>query len=136
MEKPEIKPEEDRKKKIDIKIQMILKEIIDSEKKYVKTLTTIVEVEGLVKIDKQFFERSIDFHFQLWTKLNLQAVGLDSWVQAALKSILKGDPIFESAARFFIIIIKFILKSIFGIKIYEKNSLTTKKISFSKADFW
>ena len=62
MEKPEIKPEEDRKKKIDIKIQMILKEIIDSEKKYVKTLTTIVEVEGLVKIDKQFFERSIDFH--------------------------------------------------------------------------
>jgi len=43
MEKPEMKPEEDRKKKIDIKIQMILKEIIDSEKKYVKTLTTIVE---------------------------------------------------------------------------------------------
>ena len=48
MEKPEIKPEEDRKKKIDIKIQMILKEIIDSEKKYVKTLTTIVEVQGPV----------------------------------------------------------------------------------------
>ena len=48
MEKPEVKPEEDRKKKIDIKIQMILKEIIDSEKKYVKTLTTIVEVERLV----------------------------------------------------------------------------------------
>ena len=62
MEKPEIKPEEDRKKKIDIKIQMILKEIIDSEKKYVKTLTTIVEVQGLVKIDKQVFERWIDFH--------------------------------------------------------------------------
>ena len=48
MENPEIKPEEDRKKKIDIKIQMILKEIIDSEKKYVKTLTTIVEVKGPV----------------------------------------------------------------------------------------
>ena len=46
MEKPEVDPEENRKKKIDLKIQMILKEIIDSEKKYVKTLTTIVEVQG------------------------------------------------------------------------------------------
>ena len=54
MEKPEIKPEEDRKKKIDIKIQMILKEIIDSEKKYVKTLTTIVEVEDQLKSANNF----------------------------------------------------------------------------------
>ena len=47
----------------------------------------------------------------------------------------KGDPIFESAARFFFIILKFISTSIFEIKIDEKKFLDTKKISFSKADF-
>ena len=64
-----------------------------------------------------------------------QAVGLDSWVQSALKSILRGDPIFESAARFFVIILKFIFTFIFEIKIHEKRFIDTKKISFSKADF-
>ena len=39
---------------------------------------------------------------------NSQAVGMDSRVQSSLKSILRGNPIFESAARFFIIILKFI----------------------------
>ena len=47
----------------------------------------------------------------------------------------KGDPIFESTANFFVIILKFIFKSIFEIKIHEKTFLDTQKISFSKADF-
>ena len=59
---------------------------------------------------------------------NSQAVGLDSWVQSALKSILRGDPIFESTARFFVIILKCILTSIFGIKIHEKNSPTASEL--------
>ena len=67
---------------------------------------------------------------------NTQAVGMDSWVQSALKSILRGDSIFESAAWFFIIILKFIFTSIFEIKIHEKKILDTKKISFLKADFY
>ena len=51
---------------------------------------------------------------------------MDSWVQLALKSILRGDPIFESAAWFLVIILKFIFTSIFEIEIYEK-SLQRKK---------
>ena len=47
----------------------------------------------------------------------------------------KGNPIFESAAWFFVIILKFIFKSIFEIKIHEKKLIDTKKISFLKADF-
>ena len=48
----------------------------------------------------------------------------------------KGDPIFESTAWFFVIILKFISTSIFEIKIHEKKFLDTKKNSFSKADFY
>ena len=69
------------------------------------------------------------FHFILKS----QAVGIDSWVQTALKSILRGDPIFESAAWFFVIMLKFIFTSIFESKIHEKNPWHQKK-SFSKAD--
>ena len=59
---------------------------------------------------------------------------MDSWVQSAVKSIFKGDPIVESAAWFFVIILKFIFKSIFQIKIYEKKFLDTKKISRVSSD--
>ena len=52
---------------------------------------------------------------------------MDSWVQSALKSILKADAIFYSAAWFFFIILKFIFTSIFEIKIHEKKFLDTKK---------
>ena len=62
---------------------------------------------------------------------NSQAVGLDSWVQSSLKSILRGDPIFESAAWFFLIIFKFIFTYIFEIKIHEKK-LTPKKFHFRR----
>ena len=48
----------------------------------------------------------------------------------------KGDPIFESAAWFFVIILKFIFTSIFEIKIHEKKFLDTKKFLFPKADFY
>ena len=53
---------------------------------------------------------------------NSQVVGMDSWVQSALKSIFMGDPIFESAAWIFFIILKFIFTSIFEIKVHEKKS--------------
>ena len=66
---------------------------------------------------------------------NSQAVEMDSLVQSALKSIFWGrDPIFESTAWFFVIILKFILTSISVIKIHGEKILDTKKISFSKAD--
>ena len=48
-------------------------------------------------------------------EINTQAVGMDSWVHSAIKSILRGDPIFESSAWFFVIILKFIFTSIFEI---------------------
>ena len=47
----------------------------------------------------------------------------------------KGDPIFELAARFFVIILKFIFTFIFEIKIHEKNSLTPKKFHFRRPIF-
>ena len=58
---------------------------------------------------------------------NSQAVGLDSWVRSALKSILR-ETLFLN--------LKFIFTSIFEIKIHEKKILDTKKISFLKADFY
>ena len=61
---------------------------------------------------------------------------MDSWIQSALKSILRGNPICVSAAWFFDIILEFTLTSIFEIKIHEKKFLETKKISFSKTDFY
>ena len=42
-----------------------------------------------------------------WCDLNSQTVGWDSSVPTALKYLF-GDPIFESAARFFVIILTFI----------------------------
>ena len=52
---------------------------------------------------------------------------MDSWVKSALKSILRGDPIRDSAAWFFVIILKYIFTSIFEIKIHEKKFLDIKK---------
>ena len=52
---------------------------------------------------------------------------MNSWVQSALKSILRGPPIFESAAWFFVIIVKFFFTFIFEIKIHEKKIMDTKK---------
>ena len=48
----------------------------------------------------------------------------------------KGEPFFESSAWFFVIILKFIFTFIFENKIHENKFLDTKKISFSKADFY
>ena len=46
------------------------------------------------------------------------------------------NPIDWSEAWFFVIILKFIFTPIFEIKIHEKKSLTEKKNSFSKLDFY
>ena len=59
---------------------------------------------------------------------------MHSWVQSAQKSILRRDPICESAAWFFVSILKFIFTSIFEIKIHEKISWH-KQNSFSKVDW-
>ena len=45
------------------------------------------------------------------------------------------NPISESAALFFVFILKFIFTAIFEIKIYEKNSLTPKKFHFRSPIF-
>ena len=45
-----------------------------------------------------------------------------------------GNPVFGSAAYFFVIIPKFIFIPIFEIKIYEKKILETKIVQFSNAD--
>ena len=45
-------------------------------------------------------------------------------------------PISGSAAYFFLIILKLIFTSIFEIKNHVKKLLGTKKISFSKPDFY
>ena len=60
---------------------------------------------------------------------------MDSWVQSALKSILRVDPIFESTAWFFATILKFIFTSIFEVKIYEKKSLLSKKFHLQRPIF-
>ena len=62
--------------------------------------------------------------------INSQAVGYDSWVPMALKSIFLENLIFESAAWFFVIRLRFIFTSIFEIEIHEKNSLARKKFNF------
>ena len=52
-----------------------------------------------------------------------------------LKIDFKGDPIFESAARFFVIILKFIFTSILKSKFIKKNSLIPKKFHFRRPIF-
>ena len=50
--------------------------------------------------------------------------------QIGSKIDFKGDPIFESAAWFFVIILKYIFTSIFETKIHVKNSLRPKNFIF------
>ena len=71
----------------------------------------------------------LDFIGDNFFDFNSQTVGWDSW------SIFWGDLIFESAAWFFVIILKFSFTSIFEIIIHEKNSLTPKKFHFRKPIF-
>ena len=58
-------------------------------------------------------------------------MGLVSLIGSKIDFI--GDPTFESAAWFVVIILKFIFTPIFEIEIHEKNPWHQKK-SFSKAD--
>ena len=71
--------------------------------------------------DRYFESRSRHFPRASFENFNSQAVGMDSWVHSASKSILRGDPIFESSALFFVTILNFIFTSIFEIKIHEKK---------------
>ena len=64
---------------------------------------------------------------------NSLAVRWDSWVSTAIKSIFRGDPIFELVALFFVIILKFIFVFIFEIKNHEKKYLGTKKFHFRRS---
>ena len=71
---------------------------------------------------------------KLFKSINSQATEWDSWVLSALKSIQWGDPIFQSAAWFFVIILKFIFTPIFEIQIHEKIPWHQKKNKYSKVE--
>ena len=89
------------------------------------SLNTIEEEDETCEAEKISMEEKNSASGTLSINLfNSQAVGLDSWVQSALKSILRGKPIFESAAWFFVII----LKSIFEIKNHENLLLIIVKM--------
>ena len=60
---------------------------------------------------------------------------MDSWVQSAQKMILRDDPIFESLAWFFVIILEFIFTSFFEIKIHEKKIPWHQKNFIFKGQF-
>ena len=109
-------------------------------------MTACEKLENFVQ-GKKFFSKNFHFHKRCKNKIhnnneknvsqnndNSQAVGWDSWVLSTLKSILRGDPIFDSAAWFFGIILKFILIPIFEMQIYEKKISWHQKNSFTKAD--
>ena len=69
----------------------------------------------------------LKFYFQRkFSRINSKAAGRDSWVQSALKSILRGHPFFESSVWFLVTILKFIFTSIFKIE---------KKIPWHKKNF-
>ena len=68
--------------------------------------------------------------------LNFHAVGIAVARSYGFEIDFVWNPISGSAAWFFVIIIKFIFTTIFEIKIHEKKFLGTKKISFSKPDFY
>ena len=92
-----------------------------------KAETVLGQVENVTNYITNFSIRNI----------NSQAVGIDSWVQSALKSILGGDPIFESSAWFFVIILKFIFTSILSQTAYKliSRSIFDEKSIYSKKNF-
>ena len=69
------------------------------------------------------------------TKFTSHAVGMAVAQPLDFEINCARNPIFGSAAWFFIITLKFIFTPIFEIKIYEKNSLTPKKIHFRSLIF-
>ena len=80
----------------------------------------------------------IDLHNSSWvitTRLNSHADGLAVVQPLGFEIDFVRNPISGAAAWFCVIILKFIFTAIFEIKIYEKNFLATKKISYPKPDF-
>ena len=68
--------------------------------------------------------------------LNCHAVGIAVAQLLDFGIDFAKNPISGSAAWFFVIILKFIFTDIFEIKNNVKKFLGTKKISFSKPDFY
>ena len=64
-----------------------------------------------------------------------QAVGINSWVHLALKLILRGNPFFNRLHDFSLLSSNSFLHRFLKSK-YKKKILDTKKISFSKADYY
>ena len=90
------------------------------------------KLEKEILSNKQRYRRT--FCFQNF--VNSHAVGMAAARPYGFKIDFVKNPISGSAARLFVIILKFIFTYIFKIKIHEKKFLDTKKISFSKADFF
>ena len=67
--------------------------------------------------------------------INSHAVGMAVTRPLGFEIDFVRNPISESAALFFVMILKFILTPILEMKLHEKKFLDTKKISFSKPDF-
>ena len=67
---------------------------------------------------------------------NAHAVGMAVAQPLGFEIDFVRNPFSGSAAWFFVIILKFIFTAIFEIKNHVKKFLGTKKISFSKPDFY
>ena len=70
------------------------------------------------------------------SNINSHAVGMAVAQSLSFEIDFVSNPISRSAALFFVIILKFIFTAIFEIKVHVKKFLGTKKIPFSKADFY
>ena len=68
-------------------------------------------------------------------KFNSHAVGMAVARPLGFEIDFVTNPISESAASFFVIILKLIFTFVFEIKVHEKKFLDTEKIPFSKLDF-
>ena len=79
-------------------------------------------------------EISLSRNFKLLGHLNSQAIGLDSWVQSALKSILRGTLFLNWLPDFSLLSSNSFLHPFLKLKFTKKKILDTKKISFSKAE--
>ena len=78
---------------------------------------------------------ALQFGLKLFKWLNSQAVGMTVVQPFGSEITFVRNPIFGSAAWFFVIILKLIFTAIFEIKVHVKKFLGKKKNSFSKPDF-
>ena len=100
-------------------------------------LTRKYNVTSTLSEDTRESILSLSFRMSLTSTsgLNSHAVGMAVARPLGFEIDFVRNPISGSAARFFVIILKFVFTPIFEIKVREKKFLDTKKISFSKPDF-